>query len=359
MANVIHESLFNHYGYNGAVGAATNFAVDANNDGWGVVFQPETTDAITHVGFRYGARTGTPPTYTIQIEGVDASGFPDGADIGGGSPTAVTFTPPADTSINGLWQWKTLTNSYNPTDATPLALTIRYSSGTIDGSNFSSFTRSLVDVSASSHGFPYAVSLTAGTWAANAGTHIFGYKTATERHGTIVQGVFTTNTSTSGQRSTMKFNIPATRGSTYQVAGFRCVARLPAAAGSYKYGLYNAAGTALQEVTMDSDHISAAGTTLPSRFFFDIDSLATLSNGTDYYIGFESVSSSTVGLKGYQLAEADDRTAFSNGTNRCYSLWNGASWADDTTVVPQLDLILADITVASGGAAHKLWGKLG
>src|SRR5262245_6559267 len=67
---------------------------------------------ISRLGFRYGTRTGTPPTYRISLQGVDGSGLPDGTIKGGGSPASATFTPPADTSWNSTWQWINLSNTY-------------------------------------------------------------------------------------------------------------------------------------------------------------------------------------------------------------------------------------------------------
>jgi hypothetical protein len=123
----------------------TNFTINSSAGTADIVvwcFQADTTDAITDLGFRYGARTGTPPTYRISLQGASTSGIgPDGTVLGGGSPASQTFTPPADTSINGLWQWKTLANSYTPTRGQFLCSVIEYSSGTIDGSNNSSFTK--------------------------------------------------------------------------------------------------------------------------------------------------------------------------------------------------------------------------
>src|SRR5690349_18160435 len=67
-------------------------------------------DTWTHVGFRYGARTGTPVQHKTGLQTPDASGNPDGTYLGGGSPASGTFTPPADATWDGTWQWVALAN---------------------------------------------------------------------------------------------------------------------------------------------------------------------------------------------------------------------------------------------------------
>lgn len=342
----------------GAIGAATNHSLDANNDGLAFVFQPDSADPITHLGFRYGARNGTPPTYIIGLEGVDGStGFPDGTYLGGGSPWSSTFTPPADATWDGLWKWEALDNASGHARGDVMAYTIRYSSGTIDGSNFSSFSRSVAVVGAIAQ-FPYALTLTAGTWAKQT-LPVFGYRTASGRYGIIGQGAFTTTESTTGNRQAAHFTLPSTHGSTFKVVGAKGAFRIPASGATFKFGLWNGAGTAIQEITLDSDNFNPAANPGSGRLFFDESSLTALDYGTKYYIGFESVSSSVVGINGIQFAEAADRSAFPFGTARGLSTWNGASWTDDDTVLPTMELILSEVAVPSAGGAKGLCMVIG
>ena len=359
MADALSQSLGNWYGYRAAIAGATNFGIAASTSAWAAVFESEISVAITHLGFRYGARTGTPPTYAIALEGVDTGGLPDGTDVGGGSPTSATFTPPASTAWNGTWQWVALTNSYTPTRGQRLCATIRYSSGTIDASNTSSFTRELANTTGTTS-MPYMGTMTASVWTRQSAAHIFGYRTASGRYGQPGTGVYSTSTSTSGNRKAIKFVLPSGHGSTFQVAGANLVIGNLAAASSSIFGLWNGAGTALQSVTRDSDQSPIVGTTGATRFLFTESTLATLSYGTAYYIGLESVSSSAVAVCGIQLDNAADRSAYPNGTNCCLSTWDGSTWTDDTTVVMQCDLILADSTIAadSARAAALIGGSL-
>lgn len=353
MAAALLLSQFNFYG-SANVGGATNLVVDASTEGLGFVFQANSADAITHLGFRYGARTGTPPTYVMTLEGIDASGLPDGADIGGGSPTAVTFTPPADASIDGIWQWKTLTNAYTPSRGQFLAGTIRYSSGTIDGSNNSSFTRSLANLQITTRGLPYHLGL-AGTWTKQATPAVFGYRTASGRYGVIgISGYATVTANTAGHMSGMFFTLSSDWGDTFKVAGIRMIGKLGAAGGSCKVGIWNTAGTLLQSVTLDGDATGANGASsdTQSDIYFSDATLATLSYGTKYYVGIEVVSG-TCSVAGVNLTEAEDRSAWPNGVNRGLVTYNG-SYTETTTTLPLIDLILADITEPAGGGGGMI-----
>lgn len=352
--DALFQSMWNRVGPPSISGTATNVNLDASNDGLGAIFEANKPDAITHLGFRAGARTGADASliYIVGLEDIVATtGLPNAAAsyLGGGSPASGTFTPPADTTWDGKWQWVALTNPFTPTRGQQMAMTIRHSSGTIDGTNFLSFTREWA-ILKSANGSPYSSVLTAGTWAKSGTGLCFGYRTAAGRYGFIAQTMWNTAVATTGRRAAMFFTLPSGHGSTFQVAGIVVQASTPAGGTTFIFGLWNAAGTALQSRTYDSDLVQAAGNAGVHELFFSDATLADLVYGTKYYIGFESVSNSSVTIRGFQLAEAADRSAFPNGVNRGYSLWDGAAWVDDDTVMPNAELNLADIVEpASGG----------
>lgn len=331
--------------------SAVNVALDASGDKLAFIFQPYTTDPITHLGFRYGARTGTPPTYTIGLQGVGATGVPDGTYVGGGTPASMTFTPPADASIDGLWQWKALANSYAPTRGQMLAAPIEYSSGTIDGSNNSSFTRNDGNSQTDWSGrLPYHATNTVGTYSKSALSVVFGWRTASGRYGRIAQSQYTTAAATTGLRQAMHFTLPSGWGDTFSVIGARM--RLTTISGSVKLALWDASSE-LQSLSLDVEHQGAMNSGV-LEFIFSDAALDALSFGTKYYIGAESVSNSSISLRGIQLAEADDRIAFPAGDIRGLSTYDGASWSDDNTVMPQVELLLSDWTEPSGGAGGMI-----
>lgn len=327
-------------------------AVDATNDGAAFAFQTKTTAAITHLGIRIGTRTGTPPTYLIALEGIDlTTGNPNGTVKGGGTPASATFTPPADTTWDATWQWIALTNSYTPTIGELLALTVRYSSGTIDASNRITVAYTN-QAGVNRYGFPYAVNLTAGSWSGgkSSSTPVFGYRTASGRHGHICRDFYSTRSaSTVGNRVAAKFNLDAGFGNTFKISSIKFTASDALAGGKNPILKIWDATTALASYTLDSDVESAVGSTVMT-YEFAPTTQPTLSFGTTYYVGFEIADAANGGiiLNGIQVAEAAD---LSNEDGGLFTLatYNGSVWADDLTVRPWIELQLADITEPSGG----------
>lgn len=345
MADAIKFQSLSYLGNAGITGN-TDHVVDASNEGIAFCFLSETNQPITKLWFRYGARTGTPPTYRISLQSIDSSGNPDGIVLGGGSPASATFTPPADTSWNGLGQWITLNNSYAPTLGQMLVIVIEYSSGTIDASNNSSFTRSF-NTGSLVGGIPYSMTNSGGVWSKSNNAGVFAYSTASNRYGIPIVSAYTSNVSTPGHRSVAGFTLPSGFGSTFSLIGFNMTGRIGGAGATAKFGLWNESGTALAEsITIDCDASSNITGTQNTRVIFT--SGVNINFGTKYYVGVENISSST-GMHGAVLTESDDRLCFPLGTNIVHSTWNGSVWTDVATVRPYFDLIFSDITVPSGG----------
>ena len=330
----------------------TNVTLNGGSDGatkvaW--VFYAQEDATVTHVGFRQGVKTGTPTNgYRMMLQGVSTStGQPDGTDIGGGSPTAsATFTPGTD----GTWQWIALANSYATTRGTAYAIVIE-NTGDQSAANISVTT---VD---GNIGFgttvPYSTTYASSTWTKGSSAFrcpVWGYKSSTQVFGRpYASAAIATAVTTSGNRVAMKFTLPAGWGSTFKVIGARGKLRGPATGTSFVFGLWNAAGTALQSITLDSD-ILRSGTQVDMELWFS-GTLATLDFGTTYYIGLESVSSSSVAISCIDVSNAADRDAWPLGENRCYAVWDGSDWdAETTTKLPAVELILSDITEPTGGA---------
>jgi hypothetical protein len=338
--------------------------VDASNDGVGWAIQARDTAAITHIGFRYGARTGTPPVFVATLEGISATtGLPDGTDLGGGSPTAKTFTPPADATWDATWQWIALTNAYTPTGRGQIIVpTIRYSSGTIDASNLSTFTSHTSGVSTGSAAFfPNAYRLTAGTWARQGSIPCVALRTASTRYGfPIVSAYSTRSASTVGHRQAMKFTLPAGSGATKTIRGVRFFGSLAAGTGKNPVlGLWNAGGL-LQGLTLDSDWgLLPTSANVAYEFYFDEATLSALDFGTAYYIGMEVADAANGGvlINGVQLDNASDLDAYPGGANFHFATFDGSSWSDDTTVRPFVELILDDITEPAGGGGGIIYPR--
>lgn len=354
---------FNHFQLGISAVSFQNHTVDASNEGTAYVFQVPSASAITGFRHRYGVRTGTPPTYVATIESlVVTTGLPDGTDVGGGSPTAKTFTPPADATWDGLFQEVTFTNSYTPSVGQLVCVTIRYSSGTIDGSNNSSFQRNINNFAMFSADMPYPLTNSAGTWSKynSGGYPAVALVTAAGNIGTPLLSFYTTSSaSTVGHRHAVKFTLPGT-GTTYKLRGIRFAGAIANGASKAPIlGLWSASSL-LQDITLDSDVGGAPITSRSVRdYFFNESSLATLTGGTTYYVGLEvaDAANGQVELEGCQLASAADGGCYPGGQNNFHlATYDGAAWSDDKTVRPVGELILEDVTEPAGGSGGVIGG---
>lgn len=331
----------------GALGANT-FTISATTSKVAYVFTARESVTITALGFRYGARTGTPPIYQISLQSVDtADANPSGTILGGGTPASATFTPPATTAWNGTWQWITLANSIAITAGTTYAIVIEYSSGTINASNCSSFSTS--GFFASRWANPYALTNTASVWTVEnaANMILLGYQSASRSYGRPLINQSTTSIGSNGNRSALKFNWPSTWWSTYQVAGIRVYIDTPATGLNVKFGIWDGSGVEQTSRTIDSDNLGflSSAQRMVEAYF---TSLVTLNAGTTYYAGVERVDGAVL-VDWCSVTANGDWSAWPLGSGAVWSDWNGSVWTDIGTQRPMVDLILADITAPAAG----------
>lgn len=114
----------------GNISASTGMVLDASTEMIAIKYHPATTSPITDVDIAV-ALTGTSPTFVVGIY-ADAADVPDTA-----TPTQLgTDTPGFTWAATGFSGLKTFgSNSGNLTLNQPVWIVIKYSSGTIDGSN--------------------------------------------------------------------------------------------------------------------------------------------------------------------------------------------------------------------------------
>jgi hypothetical protein len=327
------------------------FALNGATDALEFAFQPPAGITITHLGFRYGVRTGTPPVYRISLQTL-VNGVPNGTVLGGGSPASATFTPPADTTWNSTWQWVALSNSY-VTTGIPLAMVIDYSSGTIDGSNTSSFTSVMSQGSVPS-GMPYAIQNDATVRTNVAQSAVFGYKTASSVHGLPIEAVTATTFSSNStpDEYALRFVLPTTLGDTYTIRGIRYRGQPAAAGKTALVQLYDTDGsTVLQNVTIDSDNVRAVAESA-NEVLFDETTLSVLDCGSVYRIGIQSQeTASNWNLRTLDVDSNAELAAFPLGTVAYLSTRADAgSWTDFDNRLPVVELILADLVLPAGGA---------
>lgn len=345
------------------------FVLDAATDILEWIFQAPAAITITRLGFRYGLRTGTPPTYRISLQGVDADGLPNGVIKGATNNALKTFTPPADTTWNSTWQWQTLVESYTCTRGEWLAIVIDYSAGTIDGTNNSTFT-SVFSSGAGRTGHPYAIQNNAGVRTRQVENPVYGYASATVTYGCPVEAMTFTGFSSGSTPNEygLTFNLPAAWGATYQVVGIKWFGQTANSTGdSCTISLYDAdgdPGTVLQSIVYDWDMNatpgSAGGNTRNNTIYFDEATLASLNFGTTYHVGIRADQVSVgMTVTVMNLDAAADRAAWPGGENFNACTRAGGVWTEDTAARPLIALILADWTEPAGGGGLRLAGHGG
>lgn len=312
----------------------------------GFVFQAPRADTFTHIGLGQTNFLGTPGTnnFRVTLCSVDGSGLPS-SDVGS---TATLFTP---TNVGQAWVWIQLGTPYTCTPGQFLAVVIE--AVTPDNANLIAVSRNLLNIGRG-HGIPYELTSNGSTWTkmttVNA-TSTWGVKSANYVYGFPTATTPGTSTvAVDGDRAVTKFNLPTTFGSSFRVLGFRSYGVTADAGGSYKVGLWNSAGTLLQGGTSyDSDLFDTAdGTQRGAEFYFTDTTLPTLKFGTDYYIGFQGVGTTSVFLSQINCTNAADLAAFPLGTNvYSSSLVQSlqSTWIDNPLARPFIDIILDDWTV--------------
>lgn len=328
-----------------------SFSLNQSTDAVEFIFQVEPNAAsytLTRAGFRQGTVTGTPPTYRVSIQGVDASGNPDGTIKGGGN-CYFDYTPVSGN--NNTWRTGTFGTSYAAAPGEYLALVIAYTGvATIDASNFANFTTDLVNVGS----FPYVTTNNNGSRTRSISLPCFAVGTAGSWYGYPCEGInqMTFNDTTNPDEIGTRFVIPSGWADTFKVMGVKISAQTIPAAATITIRLFDTDGTTvLQDATLDSDAYGSAS----SRnliIWFDESSLSALTCGSAYRVTCHVSGSSNLFIN-YMEADANgDLVAYALGID-CYATQrnNGGAFTDNTLRRYWIEPILADLTEPSGGAA--------
>jgi hypothetical protein len=337
---------------------AFSTVLDATTDKNAFIFQAEDAITITRLGVRLNAKTGTSPTYSINIQGVNTSGMPDGTIKGGGSPASATFTATSWTA--GTFNWVTLTNSYTCARGELLAIVVEYSSGTINTSNFITLTATVLFGDAN-NSFPSGRNST-GSWTTQTagGRLIFGYGSSSRAYGNPLQNATTQaynsgSTSPTGDEYAARFIIPTWFCSTYKIRGLLMQTTFVAAQDmtwDLKEASSSSYGTALQSVTLDGDLAGPSPSNDSAIIIFDETTLSTLTAGTAYRLAQRPASTGSTNVYYIEVASSADFQAMAPfGDEQVYleKTNDGGSWTAVTNQRPLMSLILDDVTPPSGG----------
>lgn len=345
--------------------AGDTFNLDASNDKIAVVFQMPEAMTITTIGFATtnAGQNVADPVYTWSIQGVDATGLPDGTIKGGGSPASV-----AENGADAIqMDDHTLANTYAASRGEWLSIVGEHSSGTVDGTHFIQIRRGW-DFLAGSPGAPYSLTDTAGAgWVklGNSGP-IWLLRSASKSLGFPI-GAF----SVAGQdwnstnESGLRFNLDSGWGSTFKLKGVQMVSEFLVAGATCYMALYSGASapyTLEESIAIDGDYFRNTLTNI-GHFFFDEATLPTLNFGTEYFLIFTSSSATGRSPWVFEFATAGDAAALPWGGEfqLCTRVVNnipGSDTADNnftmtTTKRPAIALILEDWTEPAGGGGSS------
>lgn len=367
MADALLQAFRIHSEYaNSLTNGMTNFSLNQTTDTLEYIFQSQADLTITRLFTRLGAITGTTPTYRISLQGVDATGIPDGTIKGATNNALATFSPSGLGWAAGSGNWLTLGESYTSVRGEMLAIVIDYSSGSVDASNFASFTQAFTGGGASRQ-LPYSISNNAGSRTRMINNNpLYGYGTAGGKYGWPLKTTSTVTLSNSSnpREAGFVFTIPASWPSC-QLLGVEIPISNFTGGNTFTVRLYNGGGasdtTVLQDITMDTDHQGVATGGGILRVYFNETTLATLTAGSSYRVAMESLSTPTFRIQLWDQESGDDWDAWPFGSAMQYTTRPSAgSWTDvDTTRFMVSDLILADVTAGSAGGMLVHGGMTG
>lgn len=329
---------------------------NALNQQYSVVIRATEDATITHVGFNFNTRTGSPGDFTFRLSAIDASGHP-GAPIhasGVVASSAITYG-----GATGSFYWAALSSSYNVTRGEIIACTVIATAGTWDASNLVTLNYQL-NTNTEAHGnrghFPYA---TRGS--ARIDGIVGGMRSSTTAYGYPIQHVTSDTYSFSTTRYGTRFTVPSNMGASIRLAGVRFRAQVNTGL-SYDIKVGTISGTTVTEIftlNVDADAQNNNGTGQLHDHVFT--TAQTLTAGQEYVIGILP-SGNNFQFTNIKLTSVIDRTAFTHslyGTVKSGSWTSGGVWTDDDTrlylIYPYVDLI----TAGGGSAVYNHVGMTG
>ncbi len=332
----------------------TNLTLDTSTTFLAFIVQAEEAATITELGFHQALLSGTSPTWKIGFQTRGADGEPDGTYLGGGSEQSASFT--ISGANDNSWIWITLDNSRAVTRGEILCIVIEYVSGTIDGSNNVSLSRTSQRTPAGFWGFPYSANASAGSWTLQDDYPCWGMKTSSRSYGDMLDGAGQTtfDANDSPDEHGNAFTIPDGVSETAQIIGVGFVLDWNdlGAGNNLILALYNDT-TLLQEVSLEGRGGSIAAES-GQMFYFDEATLSSLNPGTQYIVSCRTDDTSvTISMRQDSFSAAQDLA----GCSLALPGWsvahaertNGGAWGINTSEYMRMRLIIKDITEPSGG----------
>lgn len=321
----------------GGLGSYESQNLDGSNDAAAMRWQFDRADTITHVGFSVSNIGGTPPTYKVTLQSLDADGEPDGTELASG-----TITP-----VSTGWKWVALGSSYGASAGEMIAATLEYDSGTINSSNDMAVAYAW-DGWGMDHDFPSGLTKTTTAWTPRGDRGpAMAMKSSSNVYGLARSDGETlpTGTSAAGERIAAIIRPPF----DVDVKGFWWAGRTnPTSGDTTKAGIWTTGNTLVQGNTALQILTGAS-----EWHYYALGGLASLSSGTDYYIGVEEVD--VLLRDAHWVFPSTDEVLnciFNTGfQHRGRATYNGTSWSTDGTKTPLIILDVDETSLPSGGGA--------
>lgn len=276
-------------------GTVSTFAIDSSTDAIEQIYYvPETVSNFDKLCFSYSARAAAnaPPTYKIGVEGVSTStGRGNTTYKTGTGECSATFTPPNTTAWDGTIQCVTMTGTTcSVTQGDKIAITIRYSSGTVSATQAGVFNTHFNNCQ---YGFAqnnYLFTVNSGTGTKSSGftefTTFWGKSSASRYWGNPAVNYFQNSYNGTTEKG-MQFQLPGPSSQTFQLSGVWVGMDPPTAGDTIVVTLYNGT-TSLTSTTIDTDQTGSVNNGL----FFVPFALQTLTFNTTYNIGVVNTTNS-------------------------------------------------------------------
>lgn len=338
-------------------GALTSFTLDATTDQMGVVMYAPEDCTITNVQWIHSSYAGSPGTLRIGLQSVSATtGVATGTWLAGGNGYVDKTT--YNTVDNNVYQTATLGTSVTLSRGECFAIVLDPLSGTWDASNNVTVGYQINQYEVVSL-TPYLLVNNARTTTARQGNFIA--RSSTKAYGEPLESYTNWGIENDilGQNDDggVKFMIPNTVCSTYQVAGIR-IFMDAINASTFTISLYEGTNrTVMQTIAIDSDQMGTSGLLQGYHtLYFDDSTLDALTAGTTYRLMIEATSTSSAGtLRLSKVGNTTNMTALVPSTHTYHwTEWNGSSYVDSDDVFPNIQLIITDITPPSGSSGGLL-----
>jgi hypothetical protein len=317
-----------------------------------LICQAEEAATITRVSGYVQSRTGAPGTTRVGIQSVNTTtGLPTGTWLG----FVDLATNATNFPVTLPKEW-TLTTNATLTRGQYYAIVVAAQSGTWgSGDQMQLYSVQGTGVGPSLAAFPYVHDVINGTTGTKTTTAILpclgcGTSTTQYRIAHKPANIGSWNSGSTPNQRGMKFNLPASTVSSFQIAGVRMAIGPTSSASTWDLNLTDASNTILQSRSFTNQEAFNTASLFIRDYYFSTSTLATLSPNTDYRIAIQATNA-TLGCATYIELTSD--TACSNafipgGTYHLTTRTGTGAWTDTTTAWMPMQLIIDDLTVTGG-----------